>query len=113
MKDLLNMPLTECLPDTPRMTPPEIAAFMDQLPGWEIAVVGGIQRLTRSFDFEDFKVALAFTNRVGAIAEADNHHPEILTEWGKVTVTWWTYTIKGLHVNDFILAAKTDQVCQS
>ena len=110
MKSLLTMPIEACLPDTPRMTPPEVAAFMDQLPGWKIVADGGIQRLTRTFDFKDFQAALAFTNRVGAVAEADNHHPEMLTEWGKVTVTWWTYTIKGLHVNDFILAAKTDEL---
>lgn len=107
MKDLLNMPLEECLPDTPKMRPDEIEAFMNQLPGWRIVEKGGIQRLTRTFEFKDFKTALAFTSRVGAIAEADNHHPEILTEWGKVTVWWWTYTVRGLHVNDFILAAKT------
>ena len=107
MKDLLNMQIEECRPDTPQMAAAEIAAFMDQLPGWKIVEKDGIQRLTRTFEFKDFKAALAFTNRVGAIAEADNHHPEILTEWGKVTVWWWTYTVKGLHVNDFILAAKT------
>jgi 4a-hydroxytetrahydrobiopterin dehydratase len=110
MTNLLNMPLAECRADTPRMTPPAIAGFMAELPGWEIVAEGGIQRLRRTFEFRDFKAALAFTNRVGAIAEADNHHPELLTEWGKVTVAWWTYTIKGLHVNDFILAAKTDQL---
>jgi len=52
--------------------------------------------------------ALAFTNRVGALAEAEGHHPALLTEWGRVTVTWWTHKIRGLHRNDFIMAAKTD-----
>jgi 4a-hydroxytetrahydrobiopterin dehydratase len=60
------------------------------------------------FTFNDFAGALAFTNRVGALAEAEGHHPAILTEWGKVTVTWWTHAISGLHRNDFIAAAKTD-----
>jgi 4a-hydroxytetrahydrobiopterin dehydratase len=54
--------------------------------------------------------ALAFTNRVGAIAEAEGHHPALLTEWGNVAVTWRTHTIKGLHRNDFSMAAETDQV---
>ena len=59
---------------------------------------------------EDFAEALEFTNDVGAIAEEEGHHPAILTEWGRVTVTWWTHKIRGLHRNDFIMAAKTDQI---
>jgi len=58
-------------------------------------------------------VALAFTNRVGALAEAEGHHPALLTEWGRVTVTWWTHKIRGLHRNDFIMAAKTDGLARS
>jgi len=68
----------------------------------------GIKRLERSFDFEDFVGALAFTNNVGELAEREGHHPDILTEWGRVTVSWWTHKIGGLHKNDFIMAAKTD-----
>jgi len=51
-----------------------------------------------------------FTNQVAKIANDEDHHPAILTEWGKVTVTWWTHKIRGLHLNDFIMAAKTDQL---
>ena len=58
--------------------------------------------------FPVFASALAFTNQVGALAEAEGHHPAILTEWGRVTVSWWTHAIRGLHRNDFIMAAKTD-----
>ena len=54
--------------------------------------------------------ALEFTNQVGELAEQEDHHPSILTEWGRVTVTWWTHAVSGLHVNDFISAAKTDQL---
>jgi len=68
-------------------------------------------QLSREFDFRDFAQALAFTNRVGEIAEAEDHHPAILTEWGKVSVTWWSHKIKGLHKNDLIMAARTDEVC--
>jgi len=67
-----------------------------------------VRRLERVFTFPDFAAALAFTNRVGATAEAEDHHPALLTEWGRVTVTWWTHSIKGLHRNDFIMAARTD-----
>ncbi len=70
----------------------------------------GIERLERVFKFRNFAEALAFSNKVGEIAEEEDHHPAILTEWGRVTVTWWTHKIKGLHRNDFIMAAKTDRV---
>jgi 4a-hydroxytetrahydrobiopterin dehydratase len=64
----------------------------------------------RRFRFKNFAQALAFTNQVGKIAEEQGHHPNILTEWGQVTVEWWTHVIQGLHQNDFIMAAKTDQL---
>jgi len=66
-------------------------------------------RLEKAFQFKDFRQALAFTNRIAQLANEADHHPAILTEWGKVTVTWWTHKIKGLHKNDFIMAAKTEQ----
>jgi len=57
---------------------------------------------------DDFAAALAFTQQVGQLAEAEGHHPVLRTEWGKVRVEWWTHKIKGLHANDFVMAAKTD-----
>lgn len=53
---------------------------------------------------------MAFTQKIAVLAEDENHHPAILTEWGKVTVLWWSHKINGLHVNDFIMAAKTDLI---
>ena len=82
---------------------------MKQLPHWKIENQGE-DRLQRVFEFRNFVDALAFTNRVGEIAEAHQHHPLIVTEWGRVTVQWWTHAIHGLHLNDFILAAKTDEL---
>src|ERR687898_983466 len=76
----------------------------------EIAEVDGIKRLQRVFRFDDFAQALAFTDAVGALAESEGHHPALLTEWGRTTVAWWTHKIKGLHRNDFIMAAKTDRL---
>ena len=67
-------------------------------------------QLERAFKFRTFAQALAFTNKVGEVAELEGHHPALLTEWGKVTVTWWTHKIRGLHKNDFICAAKTDEL---
>ena len=63
--------------------------------------------------FKNFRHALAFTNAVGAIAEEVGHHPALLTEWGKVTVTWWSHEMRGLHRNDFIMAARTDVLAAS
>jgi len=81
-----------------------------QVPQWVLVEREGIQRLERVFSFSDFARALAFTNAVGVLAEEEGHHPALLTEWGRVTVTWWTHKIRGLHQNDFIMAAKTDEL---
>jgi 4a-hydroxytetrahydrobiopterin dehydratase len=69
-----------------------------------------MKRLEKVFKFKNFLQALEFTNKVGAIAEEENHHPLIITEWGKVTLQWWTHKIGGLHKNDFIMAAKADEM---
>jgi 4a-hydroxytetrahydrobiopterin dehydratase len=78
------------------------------VPDWQIVERDQIKRLERAFKFKNFVEALQFTNRVGELAEEEGHHPALMTEWGRVTVTWWTHKIKGLHRNDFIMAAKTD-----
>ncbi|HEY4909012.1 MAG TPA: 4a-hydroxytetrahydrobiopterin dehydratase, partial [Methylomirabilota bacterium] len=85
-----------------------IAELRREIPDWHLVERDGIARLERVFDFPSFADALAFTHRVGALAEEEGHHPALLTEWGRVTVTWWTHKIRGLHRNDFIMAAKTD-----
>ena len=79
-----------------------------QVPDWPLLERDGIARLEWLFHFPGFAYALAFANQVGALAEEEGHHPALLTEWGRVTVTWWTHKIRGLHRNDFIMAAKTD-----
>jgi len=90
------------------MKPSEIEPLKAQLhPDWQ--VVDG-RHLERKFKFKDFKAALEFTNKVGAVAEEQQHHPEIQVGWGKVVVMLCTHKIKGLHENDFILAAKIDQL---
>ena len=86
----------------------DIHKYIDAVPDWDVQDIDGISRLVRTFKFRNFKEALAFTSEVGGIAEQEGHHPSILTEWGRVTVTWWTHSIKGLHINDFIMASRTD-----
>lgn len=99
---------TACRPGAPLATEEEIAEFLPQIPEWKIIEVAGVNQLRRVYVFANFVDALAFTNKVGALAEETGHHPALLTEWGRLTVNWWTHKIKGLHVNDFVMAAKTD-----
>jgi 4a-hydroxytetrahydrobiopterin dehydratase len=95
--------------NTPTLTEAEIETYLAQIPTWKIMEQDGEKRIQREYKFKDFLQALRFTDKIGALAEQQDHHPALLTEWGKVTVTWWTHRIKGLHLNDFIMAAKTDR----
>ncbi len=108
MSDLSQEKCVACRKDAPRVTDAEIAELKPQIPQWDLSEREGIPRLQRVFSFQNFAEALAFTDKVGELAESEGHHPAILTEWGRVTVSWWTHKIRGLHRNDFIMAAKTD-----
>lgn len=108
--NLVEMKCVACRGDEPPATEAEIAFYQPYVPEWKIVEREGIKRLERTFKFKNFVQAVEFTNKVAALAEEEGHHPAILTEWGRVTVTWWTHKIKGLHRNDFIMAAKTDQL---
>jgi len=98
-----------CRADAPKVSEAELAELIGQVPDWNLETRDGVLQLEKVFPFRNFAQALAFTNAVGALAEAEGHHPALLTEWGKVTVTWWTHKIHGLHRNDFIMAARTDE----
>ncbi len=110
MATLTQMKCTACRAGEPTVTDAEIAELHPQVAEWTIVERNGIKRLERAFKFKDFVGALTFTNHVGKLAEVEGHHPTLLTEWGRVTVEWWTHKIKGLHRNDFIMAAKTDEL---
>ncbi len=110
MAQLIQERCVACRSDSPHVTEQEIAELHSQIPDWTMMVEEGIPKLERRFRFKNFVQSLAFTNRVGELAEAEGHHPRIVTEWGRVAVTWWTHKIKNLHRNDFIMAAKTDQI---
>lgn len=97
-----------CRADAPKVSDEELKTLMAEIPDWAPVSLNGVLQLERVYSFRTFKQALAFTNVVGELAEAEGHHPEIVTEWGKTTVRWWTHAINGLHKNDFICAAKTD-----
>lgn len=110
MTDLTRERCDACRPDAVPVTGEALERLLQGPGGWSVANHDGVAHLERRFRFPDFAQALAFTNRVGALAEAEGHHPRLTTEWGRVVVTWWTHKINGLHRNDFIMAAKTDGV---
>ncbi|WP_104400607.1 4a-hydroxytetrahydrobiopterin dehydratase [Vibrio penaeicida] len=107
---LLESSCEACRFDAPKVETEEAKKLLNQIPEWQLINVNGISQLERVYTFKNFKLALAFTNRIGEMAEEEGHHPALTTEWGKVTVQWWSHSIKGLHKNDFICAAKTDSL---
>jgi 4a-hydroxytetrahydrobiopterin dehydratase len=113
MTDLHEMKCVACQAGEPTVTDSEINMLHPQILEWQIKEVDGVKRLERVFRFKNFAQALGFTNKIGTIAEEENHHPLIITEYGRVTVDWWTHKIKGLHKNDFIMAAKSDEIFSS
>ncbi|QBD82056.1 4a-hydroxytetrahydrobiopterin dehydratase [Ktedonosporobacter rubrisoli] len=113
MAQLQQMKCEACRAGAPTVTDEEREEYQKQVPDWHIVERDGIPRLERVFTVKDFATALALANKVGVIAEEEGHHPALLTEWGKLTVTWWTHKIRGLHRNDFIMAAKTDKAYAS
>jgi 4a-hydroxytetrahydrobiopterin dehydratase len=113
MEDLAQMHCSQVMASTLKLTESGVKTLLERLPTWKVFEKDGELHLERKFNFENFDQALAFTNQVGQAANRENHHPALLTEWGKVTVTWWTHRIKGLHLNDFIMAAQTDRIFET
>lgn len=107
MSELASKTCVPCRGGVPPMKGDELNRYLNQVKGWKAV---NEHHLTKTFTFPDFKQALAFVNRVGAIAEEQGHHPDILLTWGKAEVTTWTHKIDGLTESDFILAAKIDQL---
>src|SRR5688572_12340526 len=101
MDKLTAMTCVACRSGEPTLTDAEISELQPQVPEWQILEVDGVKRLQRTFKVKNFIEAMALANKVAVIAEKEDHHPLIATEWGKVNVQWWTHKIKGLHKNDF------------
>ncbi|OUW37057.1 MAG: 4a-hydroxytetrahydrobiopterin dehydratase [Verrucomicrobia bacterium TMED175] len=109
------MKLTEnkceaCRADAPKVTDKEKKSFINEIDNWIIITIDGIEQLYKKFTFRNYIEAVKFSNKIADLAEAEGHHPKVVTEWGKVEVFWWSHEIKGLHKNDFICAAKTDKI---
>lgn len=99
-----------CHVGAPKVTDEEIRELKPQILEWEVSEVKSVPRLKRTFRFDGWMPAVRFVDALAEVVEAEDHHPVIRLEWGKVTVSWWTHAIKGLHRNDFIMAAKTDEI---
>jgi 4a-hydroxytetrahydrobiopterin dehydratase len=110
MSDLVKQKCEACRADAPRVTDDELPDLLKQIPDWQPITTESVLKLNKVFNFNNYAEAVSFTNKITELAEEEDHHPAILLEWGKVEVTWWTHKIGGLHKNDFIAAAKTDQL---
>lgn len=109
-KELSQSSCEACRLDAPVLSEQEIKELAPQIPSWIVHEEDGIKRLICSFAFSSYEDSVNFTNKVAELAEQEDHHPEIVLEWGNVTVSWWSHKIKGLHKNDFICASKTDDL---
>lgn len=87
----------------------QMTPLRNEVPDWGLEERDGVQMLVRTYKFKRYVDALSFVQRIGGLAEAEDHHPEMVVQWGRVRVTWWTHTIGGVHRNDFVMAAKSDR----
>jgi len=110
MTELAQCDCEACKIGAPLASEAERQDMMSQIPDWEIVTVDNIDRLIRRYKFNNFVDAMVFTNAIAELAETQGHHPALLTEWGSVEVSWWSHKIKGLHKNDFVMAARSDQL---
>jgi 4a-hydroxytetrahydrobiopterin dehydratase len=106
MSNLAQQACEKCTKETQAMSQAQIDARLNDLPEWSLREDG--KALVRRFAFKNFKQALAFVNALGELAEKEFHHPDIALGWGYAEVAYMTHSIDGLHINDFIMAARTD-----
>ena len=99
-----------CEPGTPPLPQSEVGRLLTQLDGWEVEETEGHLQLVKTYKFKGFMPGVEFVNRIASIAEAEGHHPDLLLRYGAVAVQLWTHAAGGLTENDFILAAKIDEV---
>ena len=109
--ELAHKVCTPCRGGIPPMTEDEAKQYLGQTPGWALDSAG--TRIERTFRFANFKEALDFVDQIGGLAEAEGHHPDIRFGWGYCTVELYTHKINGLHENDFIMAAKIDELARA
>ena len=108
-EELASLKCVPCRGGVPLMEQGKVKLMLDVVPGWKKSA-GNIDKIEKLFEFKNFREAMVFVNKVAEIAEEEGHHPDIFIQWNKVTLTLWTHAIKGLFENDFILAAKIDEL---
>ena len=109
MSDLTDKKCEACTIDAPLVNPVKYPDLLKELENWSIKEES-TNKLVKAFNFANYADSVSFANKVVDLAEAEDHHPKIVLEWGSVTIEWWSHKINGLHMNDFICAAKTDQM---
>ena len=110
MSALHEQSLIKCTPESEQLTAEETEHYLSELSEWQLSEENSIPLISREFTFKNFLQAQAFANAVGELAEQENHHPRICVEWGKAVVSWWTHSLKGLFINDFIMADRCNQL---
>ncbi len=110
MSGLVNEQCSACRVGAPTVTETEARELLLEIPDWAIVTVKDVPQLKREYRFKNFAAALAFVNAVGELAESLQHHPDITFGWGYARIVWYTHKIHGLHRNDFVCAAKSDQL---
>lgn len=108
MTELTQKTCTPCRGGVPPLAEAEAHRYLKDTPGWALLEHG--KRIERTFRFKNFRQALDLVDRVGALAEDEQHHPDITFGWGYATISLYTHKIQGLHENDFIMAAKINQL---
>lgn len=109
MNDLSSQSCEACQIDAPKVPQDQIQILLSEINGW-VLIEEPINKIQKIFSFKSYKDSVDFSNKVASLADDEDHHPQIILEWGKVTVIWWSHKIEGLHKNDFICAAKTDKL---
>ena len=112
MSDLASSACEACRIDAPRVSDYETSILINEIKGWDV-IDDGVKKLKKEFSFSNYSDSVDFSNKVADMADQEDHHPQIILEWGKVTVIWWSHKIKGLHKNDFICAAKTNNLSKN
>jgi 4a-hydroxytetrahydrobiopterin dehydratase len=108
MSGLTQSSCVPCRGGVPQLTDAEIAPLAAEIPEWTLLELDGVRSIERAYRFKDFRDAMRFAVAVGELAEREQHHPDLHVAWGRVRVQTWTHKIRGLHRNDFVLAAKVD-----
>ena len=109
MNDLSSQSCEACQIDAPKVPQDQIQILLSEINGW-VLIEEPINKIQKVFSFKSYKDSVDFSNKIASLADDEDHHPQIVLEWGKVTVIWWSHKIEGLHKNDFICAAKTDKL---